>query len=120
MGGSRAGENEAELALKSAATSTADHSAGKRGVGEQGGQPLGGTRGGEPATSKESKKVAARREETSNGGTPRKEDKSNTGLGAEGVGTRDGQGPRGWCPWWPSGRKEEESPGPPQGPRTEI
>jgi hypothetical protein len=82
------------------------HPAGKKGAVGQGGQHQGRAREGKPATSRESYKAAGRREETSNEGTSRKEDKSNTGSGAERADARDGRGLRGWCPWWPNGRKE--------------
>jgi hypothetical protein len=67
---------------------------------------------------KGSQKAATRREETSDEGTSRREGKTSTGSGAEGADARVGRGPRGWCPWWPDGHKEEGSPDHLQGPET--
>jgi hypothetical protein len=120
IGGSGAGGNRAEPTRRAAATSTVGHSAGGERVVGQGAHPQGGIWEDKPTAGKGSKKAAVRREETSNEGTSRREDKSSNGSGAEGADAWDGRGPRGWRPWWPNDRKEEESPDPPLGPGTET
>jgi hypothetical protein len=120
IGGSGAGEGRAEPAQAPAAISTVGHPVGGGGAVGHRAQPQGEVRKDKPAVGKGSKKAAVRREETSDEGTSRREDKFSTRSGAEGADVWDERGPRGWCPWWPSGRKEEGSPDPLKGPGTET
>ncbi len=120
MGGSGAGEDGAEPARASAALGTIGHQTGEGRVTGKEEQPPREAREDKPPVGKGPKKAAARREETGDGETSRKENKTSTGSGAVGADARDGRGPRGWCPWWPGGHKEGGSPDPLQRPEAET
>jgi hypothetical protein len=104
MGGSAVGGCKAALERLPAASGTAGHPAGRGGAAEQKAQLQGEVRESKPAADKEKGR--------SSEGAFKGEDNSGTRTGEREAGARSKEGPKGWRPWWPSGRKQEGSPGP--------
>jgi hypothetical protein len=120
MGGSAGGEGGSKTPRMSAATGTADHPAGGGEAVGQEAWPQGEARENGPAAGGGSKKAAFGRREASNEGASGRENEPRVRTGVERAEAQGRQGPKGWAPWWPSGRGEEGSPNSPMGPGTEA